>query len=74
MSMKRVLRLWGQVANQEDWFSSKGAHMSLFNCYMSGVRSLKANVKKKAKIRNIHNQVPLLTFDTIWEIDKTTRT
>ena len=28
-------------------------------------------VKKKAKIRNLHNQVPHLNRDTIWESDKT---
>ena len=31
------------------------------------------NVKRKAKIRNLYNQVPHLTRDTIWESDKNTR-
>ena len=30
-------------------------------------------VRKKAKIRNGHNQVPHLTQDTTWESDKSTR-
>ena len=30
-------------------------------------------VRRKAKIRNWHNQVPHLTQDTIWESDKNTR-
>ena len=31
-------------------------------------------VREKAKIRNLYNQVPHLTQDTIWEEDKSTRT
>ena len=30
-------------------------------------------VRKKAKIRNLYNQVPHLTQDTIWESDKSIR-
>ena len=30
-------------------------------------------VRKKAKIRNLYNQVPHLTQDTIWQRDKNTR-
>ena len=33
----------------------------------------KAKVRKKAKFRNRYNQVPHLTWDTIWKSDKNTR-
>ena len=32
----------------------------------------KAKVRKKAKFRNRYNQVPYLTWDTIWKSDKNT--
>ena len=44
-----------------------------FNCLCLHFDNLSSTVKKKAKRRNLYNQVPHLTKDTIWESGKNTR-
>ena len=54
--------------------------LKIQNCVLRTIQNLlhhlmqdAIKVKRRAKIRNQYNQVPHLTWDTIWESDKNTR-
>ena len=46
-------------------------HSQLITFYRTSL-SGNSKVRKKAKVRNRYNQVPLPTQDTVWESDKNT--